>query len=198
MSAGSAFPAQRLPELGHWLEWVRLNLGSSIPVFAVLLLAWLVTLTRLRRRLEQAEAAAGTGTAHTQHIVQLDQLTDTWTALFFGTGVIWTAIGMRGALIYALGEPDATLTQGAFAILERMVNGGILLALSTTIFGGIGGYLMRVVKTLSLGARLQRHYDQAARVDTAGMRDSLQRIEAHLHEQRTPRPDVLPTVAGDE
>ena len=112
--------------------------------------------------------------------MQLDHLTDIWTTLFFGTGVIWTAIGMRGALIYALGDPDATIQQGAFAILERMVSGGILLALSTTIFGGIGGYLMRVYKALTLGSLLQRHYDGAARADTSEMRQSLYRIEQHL------------------
>jgi hypothetical protein len=173
------FPQQRLPEFGHWLDWARLNLGTSIPVFAALLLAWAITVMRLATRLDQAEAAEPV-LRHTNSIVQLDHLADTWTALFFGTGVIWTAIGMRGALIYALGEPDTTLSQGAFAILERMVNGGILLALSTTIFGGIGGYLMRVIKTLTLGVRLQQHYDRAARIDTTDMRDSLQRIEQGL------------------
>jgi len=174
-----SFPQQRMPELGYWLEWAQLNLGTSIPAFAALLLAWGVTLQRLATRLDRADEAAPL-LRHTNSIVQLDNLADTWTALFFGTGVIWTAIGMRGALIYALGEPDTTLSQGAFAILERMVNGGILLALSTTIFGGIGGYLMRVVKTITLGPRLQQHYDRAARIDTTEMRDSLHRIEHHL------------------
>ena len=175
------FPAHRVPELKPWLDWVTLNLGSSIPVFAVLLLAWFVTLQRLHTRLDQAEKVGGN---HTNQIVQLDQLCDIWTALFFGTGVIWTAIGMRGALIYALGDPDATLQQGAFAILERMVNGGILLALSTTIFGGVGGYLMRVYRALTLGAKLQQHYNQAVRIDAVAMRDSLVRIEQHLEKEK--------------
>ena len=183
-----SFPENQLPDLNHWFEWAYLNLGSSIPVFAGLLLAYCFSLARLRSRLDQAESVnrRRSGDGGTNQIVQLDQLTDTWTALFFGTGVIWTAIGMRGALIYALGDPDATMQQGAFAMLERMVNGGILLALSTTIFGGVGGYLMRVYKSLSLGAKLQRHYDRAARIDTAQMRDSLQRIEQHLHAPNTP------------
>ena len=86
--------------------------------------------------------------------------------MFFGTGVIWTAIGMRSALIFALGDRDAALQQGAFAMLERMIDGGILLALSTTIFGGVGGYIMRVYKTVILGTQLQQHYDTAARADT--------------------------------
>ena len=157
---------------GEWLHWAYLNLGSSIPVFALLLLAYFVTLGRLRSVLAESGAI--------DRIVQLDHLTDIWTTLFFGTGVIWTAIGMRSALIFALGDRDAALQQGAFAMLERMIEGGILLALSTTIFGGVGGYLMRVYKTVTLGAELQQQYDKAARADTSEMRASLQRIEQHL------------------
>ena len=157
---------------GEWLHWAYTNLGLSIPVFAGLLLAYFVTLGRLRHALESAKPI--------NQVVQLDHLADIWTTLFFGTGVIWTAIGMRSALIFALGDRDAALAQGAFAMLERMIDGGILLALSTTIFGGIGGYLMRVYKTMTLGAKLQHAYDQAARADTSEMRQSLQRIEEHL------------------
>ena len=61
-----------------------------------------------------------------------------------------------------------------------MVDGGILLALSTTIFGGVGGYLMRVYKSITMGTRLQQRYDKAARVDTSSMRESLERIEKRL------------------
>ena len=157
---------------GEWLQWAYTNLGLSIPVFAGLLLAYFVTLGRLRTALAQPKPI--------NHIVQLDHLTDIWTTLFFGTGVIWTAIGMRSALIFALGDRDAAMAQGAFAMLERMIDGGILLALSTTIFGGIGGYLMRVYKTITLGAELQQQYDTAARADTSEMRESLQRTEEHL------------------
>jgi len=164
-----------VPDVSPWLEWVYSNLGSSIPVFAALLIAFFFSLVRLRSYLELEKPV--------NEIVQLDHLTDIWTTLFFGTGVIWTAIGMRSALLYALGEPDTTIQQGAFAVLERLVDGGILLALSTTIFGGIGGYLMRVYKSMTLGAELQRQYDRAARIDTARMRESLQRIEEHLTDQ---------------
>jgi hypothetical protein len=157
---------------GSWLEWAYTNLGSSIPVFAVLLIAFFVTLGRLRKYLSEDRAV--------NHIVQLDHLTEIWTTLFFGTGVIWTAIGMRSALIFALGDRETALSEGAFAMLERMIDGGILLALSTTIFGGVGGYLMRVYKTVSLGADLQHRYDLAARADTSKMRESLHRIEKNL------------------
>lgn len=163
----------------EWLHWAYTNLGSSIPVFAALLLAYFITLGRLRNALDNKRPI--------NEIVQLDHLTDIWTTLFFGAGVIWTAIGMRSALIFALGDRDMALQQGAFAMLERLVDGGILLALSTTIFGGVGGYVMRVYKTITLGARLQHQYDNAARADTSEMRASLLRIEKHLkHDDRDP------------
>ena len=170
-----AFAGHRVPSLGSWLDWAYMNLGSSIPVFAGLLITFFFTLARLRVSLANKRPV--------NEIVQLDHLTDIWTTLFFGTGVIWTAIGMRSALLYALGEPDASVQAGAFAVLERLVDGGILLALSTTIFGGIGGYLMRVYKSMALGAQLQDRYDKAARADTMHMRESLQRIEEHLAER---------------
>ena len=181
-----SFSADPMPQLQPWLEWAYSNLGSSIPVFAILLIAFFISLARLRTYLGQERPI--------NEIVQLDHLTDIWTTLFFGTGVIWTAIGMRSALLFALGDPDTTIQQGAFAVLERLVDGGILLALSTTIFGGIGGYLMRVYKAMSLGAQLQQQYDNAARADTAHMRESLLRIERHLADNV----DIDAETAGDD
>ena len=175
-----------------WLEWAYTNLGSSIPVFAVLLIAFFFTLGRLRRYLGEHRSV--------NKIVQLDHLADIWTTLFFGTGVIWTAIGMRSALIFALGDREAALSQGAFAMLERLIDGGILLALSTTIFGGVGGYLMRVYKTISIGAELQHCYDRAARADTSEMRESLQRIERSLRpdDEQDPAPRVREPRVGEQ
>jgi hypothetical protein len=69
------------------------------------------------------------------------------------------------------------------AVLERMVDGGILLALSTTIFGGVGGYLMRAWKALVVGAPLKRFYDREGRRDLAAMRVSLSAIERRLETQ---------------
>ncbi|HSD70967.1 MAG TPA: hypothetical protein VLB07_15520 [Woeseiaceae bacterium] len=171
-----SFPGEQ--HVADWLLWAYTNLGSSIPVFAVLLIAYFVTLRRLRRAL--------TGAQPLNEIVQLDHLAEIWTTLFFGTGVIWTAIGMRSALLYALGDTDDGLQDGAYVVLRRMVDGGILLALSTTIFGGIGGYLMRVYKSVTLGADLQHCYDTAARADTSHMRDTLERIEEHLKGRGAP------------
>jgi len=45
-------------------------------------------------------------------------------------------------------------------VLQRLVDGGILTALTTTIVGGIGGYMMRVTKSSLLGTRLSRYYEE--------------------------------------
>ena len=154
------------------VAWLYRNLGLSIPVFALLAVLFAHSLGTLKRRLAEKRPV--------EEVTQAEHLTDVWTSLFFGVGVIWTAIGMRGALLFALGDPDSTVQEGAFALLERMVDGGILLALSTTIFGGIGGYLMRVVKTLAVGADLTRYYDEMARSQGDRIQSTLGAIERQL------------------
>ena len=59
---------------------------------------------------------------------------------------------------------------------------GILLALSTTIVGGIGGYLMRLVKSLALGQQLAALYLQESQRPAEANLAALQRIEGLLQE----------------
>ncbi len=182
LQPGSSAAPSGLPVLDEALAWVYANLGLSLPVFGLLLVLYLSSLRKLKRALA-ADAAI-------EQVAQTEQLLDTWTSLFFGVGVIWTAIGMRGALVYALGNPELTLNLGAYAVLERMVQGGILLALSTTIFGGIGGYLLRVVKALTVETELKRYYDRLAHAPGVEMQAKLCAIEAHLQQlvrQEPPR-----------
>ncbi|MEL7449743.1 MAG: hypothetical protein AAFN78_11070 [Pseudomonadota bacterium] len=186
IAAPALWPSGVASQLPAWdatldpaMVWALDNLGYSIPVFALVLVLFGVSLARLREMLAQDRPVADV--AHAEY------LTDTWVSLFFGVGVIWTAIGMRGALIHALGDPDATLAGGAFAVLQKMVDGGILLALSTTIFGGVGGYLLRVVKTVAVGPDLKRCYEQAASAPARSIESSLKSIEARL-ERLTPQP----------
>ena len=143
-------------------EWTRRNLGLSVLPFGITLALYVHSLRTLARRLDDNSPQNEVG--------QLEHLTDVWTSLFFGIGVIWTAIGMRSALLYAIGDPAVAAESGAFAILTRLVDGGILTALTTTIVGGVGGYLMRVIKSSYLGTKLSRYYEeleqrQAARVE---------------------------------
>jgi len=92
---GTLFGGQDAPEvLGRLMAWTWRNLGFSLPVFGVVLGLYATSLVRLRRALARS--------APPDEVRQADHLSDVWTSLFFGVGVIWTAIGMRGALVEAL------------------------------------------------------------------------------------------------
>jgi hypothetical protein len=171
LSPGSAV-AGAVPAFAEVLTWIRTNLGFSLPVFGLLLALFIGSLRKLSRAVAVNAAI--------EEVAQFDHWVDTWISLFFGVGVIWTAIGMRSALIYALGDPESTLDLGAYAILERMVEGGILLALSTTIFGGIGGYVLRVVKALTVETKLKGYYDRLAHAPGLEMQLTLEAIEGQL------------------
>lgn len=163
---------------GEVWAWVSRNLGYSMPVFAVVLAMFVRSLGQLRRRVEEGRPV--------DEVAQAEHLADIWTSLFFGVGVIWTAIGMRHALLFALGDPEATVASGAMEVLRRLVDGGILVALSTTIFGGVGGYLMRLAKTLTVGAELKRFYGEAATREAEAVHDTLLSIERHLSKMAGP------------
>ncbi len=152
--------------------WIELNLGSSTWLFAVVLAAFVVHLGRLRRVL-------GHG-GDERAVVELDQLTDVWIQLFIGIGVIWTAVGMRSALQLALADPDQALADSAGSVLQKLVDGGILLALSTTIVGAVGGYLLRLGKTFSVGAALHEHYQSQQRRDVRELVETVRRLEQAL------------------
>ena len=160
--------------LGKWLD---VNLGYSVWLFAIVLTLYVFNLRRLNQLLQ--------GESTLKHIVELDQLSDVWIHLFVGIGVIWTAVGMRSALQTALGDPGQALVDTAGSVLQKLVDGGILLALTTTIVGGVGGYVMRLAKTMVVGATLQEYYEQVSRRDTVELVRSTQRIEARLESLET-------------
>jgi len=153
------------------LNWASDNLGLSIWAFGICLASFLATLHRLQSKLSD--------TANYRSVVQLDQLSDVWIHVFIGIGVVWTAIGMRSALVDTLSAPQA-LGNDAGQVLERLVDGGILLALSTTIVGAVGGYLMRLVKTVSIGGQLTDFYHRHERLDWERALSRLESIEHHL------------------
>lgn len=167
-----AVSVDAFPGLQAGLYWAYANLGLSLIPFLLILALYFHSLRRLNDMLKSAEPPA-------EQITQTEKWVDIASSLFFGTGVIWTAIGMRAALLYSLEGLDATSAAqlGAFGILQRLVDGGILLALSTTIFGGVGGYLMRVGKAVTVGAGLHRYYLHAARVHADAFDRRLQHIE---------------------
>lgn len=167
----SLIPEVALPIDGAEV-WLSANLGNAVWLFLVVLGAYAVHLGRLHDLLGAAPSI--------RQVVQLDQLIDVWAHVFVGIGVIWTAIGMRSALQAALGNPDTAFNDTAGDVLQRLVDGGILLALSTTIVGGIGGYLMRLGKTLYLGASLQAFYEDVNHAELRSLVSTVNRLEARL------------------
>ena len=168
-----AFPyAQAVTQTASVWSWITLNLGHSFWLFSLVLLLYAVNIGQLHRLLIVDP--------NSRRITQLDQLSDVWMHLFVGIGVIWTAVGMRSALQAALGDSPVAIVDSADAVLRKLVDGGILLALTTTIVGGIGGYLMRLVKTVLLGTRLQELFDRQQRSDVQALLEATQRIEARV------------------
>jgi hypothetical protein len=175
MSEVIAISVLDVPTVQRLLAWTYENLRLSIIPFGATFLLYTGSLIRLKRLLRDQDSAV-------EKIAQMDHLVDIWINLFFGIGVIWTAIGMRGALLGGLGDLNAqTAAQlGAFSILQRLVEGGILLALSTTIFGAVGGYLLRLVKSLTVGTQVSAYYHRLAEQQTDAVRSKLGSIDAHL------------------
>ena len=70
-------------------------------------------------------------------------------------------------LLYAIGE-----------IILVVI--GILLALSTTIFGAVDGYFLRLVKSLTMGNRVKAYSNQLAEQQAASVQHVLQAIDERL------------------
>jgi hypothetical protein len=177
------------------MDWLVANLGHSSWLFAAVAGLFALHLTRLQRLLRADQRNPGGADPLAEAVVELDQLTDVWIHVFIGIGVVWTAVGMRSALQVALGDPGAVVdpaglsashpadhsaSQSASSVLARLVDGGILLALTTTIVGAVGGYLLRLAKTVCVGAALHGFYDRHQQADLRELLITVQRLERTL------------------
>jgi len=162
----SLFWCAILLSMGVFAGWIRIavsfpwlldpaaliyrHLRLSIVPFACLFLCYGYLVGRIRKILR------GEGRALAE-LTYYDRLLNATIATFFGVGVIWTAIGMEGALMNALGGIEqGKESLSALRLMERLVNGGLLLALSTTVFGGVCGYLLRFLKIVFVGREWDR------------------------------------------
>ena len=177
MSEVVAISVLDVPSVQRVLSWAYENLRLSVVPFFLTLVFYAGALWRLKYYLRNHGVSM-------EKIAQTDHLVDIWINLFFGIGVIWTAIGMRGALLEGLGNLNAhsAAKLGAFSILQRLVDGGILLALSTTIVGAVGGYLLRLVKSLSVGTQVRAYYSRLANQQADAVNAVLKSIDAQLNQ----------------
>lgn len=161
------------PDASALRAWLTTNLGSARWLFLITLGLYGFAVARLLSELEGRRRA---------HVVgALEQLAELCVHVFVGIGVVWTAIGMRDALQAALADTGAALTDSAGDVLQALVDGGILLALSTTIVGGLGGYLMKAAKTLLTARALHEFHAEEQRRDLAQLIDIAERIEVRLN-----------------
>ena len=177
MSEVLAISVLEVPSIQRVLLWAYENLRLSVVAFFLTLVFYTGALWRLKHYLRDHAVSV-------EKIAQADHLVDIWINLFFGIGVIWTAIGMRGALLEGLGNLNAhsAAKLGAFSILQRLVDGGILLALSTTIVGAVGGYLLRLVKSLAVGTQVRAYYSRLANQQADAVNAVLKSIDEQLNQ----------------
>lgn len=156
-------PSFKIMALWHW---VNVNLGFSVFFFVGLLMLWLGLFTRLNHHLTTHSSAEVV-----QHAVQKLDLT---VNLFIAVGVIFTAIGLRDCLISTLGGIGGGLGEqsstdiSAFEMMGALINNGLLVALTSTIIGAIGGYLLKAAKSWCLGAKINAynvHLQQSAQAE---------------------------------
>ena len=133
--------------LRHMVE----SLGSSIYFFAGNLALFMLASLLLYQHLN-------TQCPEYQNIKFWDSVANISLSLFFGIGVIYTAVGMMRAFQLALGNIDQHMAAslGPWGILQKLVKGGLLMALGTTIVGGALGYTLRLIKFMLLGKSLIR------------------------------------------
>ena len=152
------------------VTWTSINLGLSAPLFLILTaLGWSYVY-----RLKDVLAKAQTSPARIAH---LEQRVDLVVALLFGVGVLYTAVGLRAALVQAIDTPSG---QSASDMLTALVNGGILSAMTSTIVGGVLGYGLRMVKLFRVGHALDVYYAEQELQAITRREDLLKEILSEL------------------
>ena len=106
----------QMPRLGHLLSWVYENLNYSVYLFLALIGWFVYQLYLLYHNLVE--------NASLLTIQVREQRMDLNITLMFGVGVIFTALGMRNALIITLGGGADIIDQSASDVLRRLVEGG--------------------------------------------------------------------------
>ena len=160
------------------LNLVSDYLGSSIIFFTPTLIAYIAFFLL-------ASKSLSTYQEETDEAVNLKYYTggmDLCTSLFVGIGVIYTSYGISNALVTAI----ANLNQeeagrlGAWGILRKLVDNGILIALWTTIIGSAGAYFMRFFRYVFHGRALTRIAYQAQKKEKDDFFSALDAIKVHV------------------
>lgn len=161
----------------NWLDWINHNLGVSAPLFMLVSVVTLITLFRLR-------AGLSVSPINQARVAHLEQRIDLAVGLLFGIGVLYTAFGIREALVAALSIPAQ---ESASGVLTALVNGGILSAMTSTVVGGVMGYGMRLVKLFMVSEQLEIFYTKLDTKEASDREKILQEILNSLRSRRDDR-----------
>ena len=153
-------------------------LGYSIPFFVLILFGYSLFTLFLKRSLERFQIDP----EEIENIRFYNGGIDIFVTLFFAIGVLFTAWGLQNALVAAIGGVSkAEAGQlGAWGILKRLVDNGILIALWTTIVGGAGGYLMRLFKYIYFAKPLARVSSQTQEAEKTEFFAALEAIRLQV------------------
>ena len=171
---------------GGWLvdtsNMVRKYLGFSILFFLPVMMLFFYRLKSLYDVLSTSDDQA----VDDAKVDRLNEGVDDCMKYFIGIGVLFTAWGMQNALQESLGGMDASEAArlGAWEILSRLVNNGILISLWTTIIGGAGGYLMDFIKKFWAGQQLSNYYLMRENLPVEQSQELLSEILLELKELR--------------
>lgn len=192
--------------LAFLFNWAKKNLGYSLPVFSIWLAAYIFFLNRLVTNLKLGLQSAADADYDLPHVIASQRkLVTMFAGLFLMTGVLFTAVGMYNSLTGALGSLDAETAAklGAFNILRRLVDEGIMLALSSTIVGLGGMAIMQVYTEIRTG-KLNRQFNalQQKRSEDRALgifkeiRDNLITLVAATSSANEAEADAIPQGAG--
>ena len=167
---------------GGWLvnsyNLIADRLGYSVLFFTPVLLGYFLFFALLKASLSRYKSEP----EQMENIRFYSGGMDIFITLFFGIGVLFTAWGLQNALVSSIGGVSKTEAGqlGAWGILQRLVENGILIALWTTIVGGIGGYLMRVAKHFFLAKELSRCLNWRQEQEKHTFFEALESIRHHV------------------
>ena len=180
--SGLVIIAREFPVLKGYLVFskeIARGMGSSVLFFAINVLWFLLVLRKLRCEVRSS-------TRNIPEIQFLDNYCNMLVNLSFAIGIFYTAFGMVRALYITLSglTQEVAESLGAWEILRSLVDGGIIMALVTTMAGLVLGYGMRIIKYRSVGREILRIASAEAREQIndfkrilADIQETLLRIE---------------------
>ena len=130
------------------------DLGSSVYFFGANFLLFIICCLKLFYEIKLEEPSYSA--------VQFwDERVDSTLVLFSAIGVIYTAVGLMRAFQLGLGNIDQEMAMaiGPWGLLQKLVSGGLIMALLTTIVGGTLHNVFKLIKEFTIGKQLRYFND---------------------------------------